>query len=160
MRAKPTPEHGWLHKLIGSWEGESSCSMGPDQPPMLMTFTEVFRAVGDVWVVGDGTISDGDDAGASVMTLGFDPKSSRYTGTWIGSPMAHLVVYDGERKEGSDTLVLNAEAPHYEDPSRMATYQDIVEFVGPDERLLRSQMKQDDGSWSEFMRIVYKRVRN
>jgi hypothetical protein len=30
-----------------------------------------------------------------LMTLGYNPQTRRYTGTWVGSMMTHLWVYDG-----------------------------------------------------------------
>jgi hypothetical protein len=66
-----------------------------------------------------------------VITLGFDPKRNRYVGTWIGSMMNHLWVYDGELDANKRVLTLNAEGPSFSGDGTMAKYQDIIEFVGP-----------------------------
>jgi hypothetical protein len=73
---EPHAEHLWLHQLIGEWTFESECLMGPDQPPMKTTGSEVVRSLGKLWTIGEGT-SDSPDGGPwnSVMTLGFNPEA-------------------------------------------------------------------------------------
>ena len=160
METKPTPEHEWLMRLVGEWTYQSSCVMGPDQEPMTGSGHEVVRAIGDLWVQGEMT---GEMPGAGemtgIMTLGYDPIRERFIGNWIGSPMAHIFVYDGTRDASGNVLTLDTVGPSFADPSKMAKYQDIVEVRGPDERVLRSQALGDDGSWTEFMSAVYTRVK-
>jgi hypothetical protein len=40
----------------------------------------------------------------------------------------------------------------------MSTYQDIIEIVSPDQRVLRSQVLGADGKWTQFMEANYRRV--
>jgi hypothetical protein len=55
MEAAPHDEHFWLQKLVGEWTVEMECVMGPDQPPMKSTGTEVSRSLGGMWTVGEGS---------------------------------------------------------------------------------------------------------
>ncbi|MFB3431716.1 MAG: DUF1579 domain-containing protein [Phycisphaerales bacterium] len=157
METKPTPEHEWLMQLVGEWTFESSCVMGPDQEPMTGSGREVVRAIGDLWVQAEMT---GEMPGAgemtALMTLGYDPMRERFIGNWIGSPMAHMFVYEGQRS--GDRLALDTLGPSFEDPTKMAKYQDVVELRGPDERALRSHLVGENGEWVEFMSAVFKRV--
>src|ERR671913_668174 len=93
---KPQEEHRWLQKLIGAWTFDGEAAMGPDQPSETFTGREHVRSLGDLWVLaeGEGETPDG-GIDRSVMTLGYDPQKARYVGTWIGSMMTHLWVYDG-----------------------------------------------------------------
>jgi hypothetical protein len=54
MKAEPQKEHDWLLNFVGEWTYEGECSMGPDQPPMKSGGSETVRALGSLWVVGDG----------------------------------------------------------------------------------------------------------
>src|SRR6185295_16595790 len=83
---EPQQEHKWLQRLVGEWTYEHEASMGPDQPPMKGTGTESVRSIGGLWTVGEGEMPDGSPA-TTIMTLGYDPQSKRFVGTFIGSMM-------------------------------------------------------------------------
>ena len=55
MNPEPMAQHRWLHQLLGDWTCESTADMGPDAPPMQGTGTEHVRALGGLWVLGEGT---------------------------------------------------------------------------------------------------------
>jgi hypothetical protein len=93
------------------------------------------------------------------MTLGYDPDKKRFVGTWVGSMMSFLWVYDGSLDPAGRTLTLNAEGPDFSTPGKTAKYQDIIEFVSDDHRVLRSQTLGDDGTWHPFMEAHYRRTR-
>lgn len=54
---KPDKNHEWLKKFVGQWEMESEWRDGTDQPPMKGTAKETVRMVGDLWMVGEHTMS-------------------------------------------------------------------------------------------------------
>lgn len=156
--AKPEQEHLWLKKLVGNWTFEGEMSMGPDQPPMKSSGTETFRSLNDLWFIGEGksTMPDG-NSGTMIMSLGYNPETKRYLGTWIGSMMTTLWVYDGFIE--GNTLNLDAEGPSMAGDGKTATYRDSIEFVSDDHRILRSQMLTGDGAGNIFMTAHYKRVK-
>ena len=96
MDMEPQQEHQWLQKLVGGWKYESEAVEGQDQPSEKMTGTERVRSLGRYWVVavGQGSMPGG-DVGTTMMTVGYDPQKQRYVGTYIGSMMSYLWVYDG-----------------------------------------------------------------
>lgn len=152
------PQHGWLHRLLGEWTYEAECSMGPDQPPMHSSGTERVHTLGGFWIIGEG---EGQMPGGGMartrLTLGYDARAKRFRGTWIGSMMAHLWVYDGALSEDALTLPLEAEGPAFSGQG-LARYRDITEFRGDDHRVLMSQMQGEDGGWTTFMTAHYRRV--
>jgi len=154
----PEKQHEWLKQLVGEWTMESECMMGPDQPPLKSTGTEVMQMFGDLWVVGDGTMQmpDGGKMG-SRMTIGFDSDRKKFVGTWIGSPMTHMFIYEGELDASSRVLTLNTTGPSAMEPGKSASYQDIIEIHDERTRTLTSRMKLDDGSWTQFMKATYRR---
>ncbi len=159
MQTEPTEQHRWLDRLVGEWAFESECVMGPDQPPMTGKGTERVRKLGDLWIVceGEGSVP-GCDQMSSLMTLGYDPMKERFVGNWIGSPMAYLFVYEGELSADGGTLPLNTIGPSFDDPAKLAKYQDVIEMHPDGRRVLHSQLLKDDGSTMRFMTATYTRV--
>ncbi len=157
---QPTDHHKLLTGLVGEWTYEATCEPAPGEPEITMRGRDTVRALGDLWIVveseggmpGGGTFT-------SVMTLGYDPAKGHFVGSWIGSPMAHMFIYEGHLDEQTNELPLNCEGPSMTDPSQMARYQDVIVFVDNDTRLLRSQMIGDDGVEHIFMEARYTRVK-
>jgi hypothetical protein len=157
---QPEKEHEWLQQLVGEWTCESEWQMGPGQPREKLTGTESVRTLGGLWVVLEGRskMPDGDDA-TTIMTLGYDLTPKKYVGTWIGSMMSHLWVYDITRAPSGDELWLEGEGPDMADVEKLATYRDVIAIKSPDYRTLTCHIKGLDGGWTEFMTTHYHRVR-
>jgi hypothetical protein len=162
MFATPQKEHEWLRQLVGDWTYEGECFMGPDQPPMKNTGSESVRSLGGLWTIGEGKGEmPGSGTSYSVMTLGYDPVKKKYVGTFIASVMTHLWPYEGEVDATGKVLTLNSEGPSMAeaDSSKMIPYQDVIEIVNEDYRVLRSFIPGPDGAWINFMTMHYKRVK-
>jgi hypothetical protein len=131
----------------------------PGQPQQTWTIEESVRPIGDVWVQAEsrGAMPDGSPS-VMLITLGYDPDKQRFTGTFVGSMMTYLWIYDGELDDAGRVLTLNAEGPSMAGDGALAKYQDIVEMVGENERILRSRILLPDGKWQEFMSTRYRRV--
>ena len=158
MLAEPQKEHEWLQQLVGEWTFEAEALMGPDKPPEKSGGTEIVRSLGGLWVLceGRGEMPGGGMA-TTLMTLGYDPQKERYVGTWLGSMMTNLWLYDGALDGAERVLTLDSEGPSMEAEGKLAKYQDLIELVSDDHRVLRSQILGDDGSWNPFMKINYRR---
>lgn len=155
---KPQAEHQWLHKLVGEWTFEHDCSPGPDQPAMKSTGTEVVRSLGGLWTIGEG---DGEIPGGgrsqSIMTLGYDPETKRFVGSFIASVMTHFWPYNGSLDAAKNMLTLDSEGPSFTDEGKLAKYQDIITFLDDNHRTLSSQYLDDHGTWQPFMTAHYYR---
>ncbi|MGC4007409.1 MAG: DUF1579 domain-containing protein [Pirellulales bacterium] len=158
MFEKPTPQHQWLDKLVGSWTFENTCDMGSDQPAMKASGTAVGHSLGGLWTIieTDCLPSDG-GAWSSIMSLGYDPASGRYIGTFAVSMMSKMWHYDGSVDATGKTLVLDTEGPKF-DGSGMTKYQDLVEYVSDDHWILKSRILLDDGTWRPFMESHHRRA--
>jgi hypothetical protein len=157
MNEKPQQEHRWLDKLVGEWTSEMECVMGPDRPPETSRGTESVRSLGGLWTVGEGAGEMPEDGAAmSVMTLGYDPKAGRFVGTFIASVMTHMWTYSGSLDESGKVLAVDAEGPSFTGEGT-AKYQDRIEFVDDDHRIMTSQVLGDDGEWHRFMTAHYRR---
>ena len=158
MSTEPQKEHQWLQKFLGEWTSEAEATMEPGKPPELFKGTESVRSLGSLWIVAEG---QGEMPGAgtvvTILTLGFDPQKKRYTGTWIGSMMSHLWVYDGGLDAAERVLTLDTDGPGMTDQSKMDRYRDVIEFKSDDHRVLTSHHLGDDGTWRQFMTAHYRR---
>ncbi|WP_270934685.1 DUF1579 family protein [Falsiroseomonas oryzae] len=150
-------EHGWLHRMVGDWAYESECSMGPGQPPASASGVERVRALGGYWVVGE---SEGEMPGGGparwTISLGFDPCAQRFRGTFIGSMMPHMFVYDGWLEPDGRTLVLESEGPAM-DGQGTARYRDVVRLESDDARVVTSEVQGPEG-WTAFMTARFRRT--
>jgi len=149
--AKPGAEHGFLQRLVGTWEGREMPDAG--------TWVEVVRSLHGIWFVaeGNGQMPGGGDA-TTVLTLGYDPARGRYVGSWIGSMMTHMWVYEGEVSSDGNTLSLYTTGPDFENPGRTGEYREMIIIKDDDHRIFNSSAKQADGSWKQFMEVNYRRV--
>ncbi|MDJ1157758.1 DUF1579 domain-containing protein [Chelatococcus sp. SYSU_G07232] len=158
MNSEPRKEHAWLHKFVGEWAYEGECVMGPDQPPAKATGLETVRSLGGLWVMGEGQGEmPGCGPASTVITLGYDPQKQRFVGTFIGSMMTHLWIYDGALDASGKVLTLDTEGPSFGDNGKMARYQDVVTLVSDDHRVMTSRVLEEDGTWREFMTAHYRR---
>lgn len=158
MHPNPQKEHEWLQRLVGEWSYETTADMGPGNSLAKASGTETVRSLGGLWIVAEGQGSmPGGAAIQSLMTLGFDPQKG-FVGTWVGSIMTHMWVYDGMLDEAGRMLTLNCRGPAMSDEGGLADYQDVIEMVDADHRKLISRVKQSDGRWNAFMEAHYRRA--
>lgn len=159
MQATPQKEHQWLQKLVGEWTSEAEMAMEPGQSTETCKGTESVRSLGGLWILaeGQGEMPGGGPA-TMMLTLGYDPRKKRFVGTWVGSMMTHLWVYDGFLDAAGKVLTLEAEGPNMAGPEgAMAKYRDVIAMESDDHRLLTSHMLGDDGKWQPFMTAHYRR---
>jgi Protein of unknown function (DUF1579) len=158
MKTEPQKEHQWLTKLVGEWTYEIEVMMEQDHPPEKAMGTESVRTLNGLWIVAEGQGNMPEcGAATTIMTLGYDPQTKRYVGTWIGSMMTHLWVYDGELDTAEKVLTLDSEGPAMSGEGKMAKYRDAIAFKSDDYRVLTSHVLGDDGKWQEFMTAHYRR---
>ena len=157
MKIEPQKEHKWLQQMLGEWTCEAECSMGPDQPPSKTKGSETVRSLGGLWTIGEG---EGEMPGGGMatmrMTLGYDPQKQRYVGSWVGSMMTHMWIYEGTLDPSGSVLTLDAQGPSFAGDGSMAKYQDVIAFESDDHRVLTSRVL-GDGKWTAFMTAHYRR---
>jgi surface antigen len=151
--AAPLEAHAWLEQLVGEWDVVAVADQGPDVQPMQMESTESVRSLGGLWVLAEMKNADF----GAMMTLGYDPKRACYVGTWVDSMQPVLWQYTGRIEEDGRALVLEAEGPSMMDPERTTQYRDTIRIKSPDHKHLTSALKNEDGTWTEFMTADYKR---
>ncbi|GHD58004.1 DUF1579 domain-containing protein [Jeongeupia chitinilytica] len=158
MKTEVLQQHRWLQQLLGEWTFECEMQGPPGQVPEKSSGTESVRALGDIWVIGDGrsTMPDGDPCSMQI-TLGFNADTQRFTGSWVGSMMTHMWIYDGELDPGGRILTLSSTGPDYMNPGQTRVFHDVIEIVDADHRVMRSEAQGPDGVWTPLMTARYAR---
>lgn len=154
-----TEGHVWLHRLVGEWTYESESIM-PDGSTAKSTGTERVRKLGEYWVVMEnvGTMPDDGKTFEMVISVGYDTRKGCFVGSWVGSMMESLWIYDGELDENG-TLILNSEGEDMMNEDQNAPYQDRLSWESDDVRVFASYGKGPDGEWFPFMTVRYTRVK-
>jgi uncharacterized protein YndB with AHSA1/START domain len=154
----PAAEHGWLHRMLGTWSYEAECAGPPGGEPMRAKGVERVRSLGGHWVVGEseGECPGTGDAARMVITLGWDARTQRFRGSWVGSMMPHMFVYEGTLDADGRTLTLESEGPSF-DGTGNALYRDVVELRSPDHRVLTSFVQAEGGEWTRIMSCEFRR---
>jgi len=156
--AEPQAEHRWLAKLAGEWDFENECSMGPDQPTLKFKGSESVRMLGELWAICEGRGEmPGGGTGYMTITLGFDPAKKKFVGTFVGSMMHMMWIYEGSLDSTGKILTLDTAGPSMAGNGSTAPYQDIIEFISDDHRTLSSQTIGPDGKWNRIMTQHYRR---
>jgi len=157
MNVEPRSEHVWLRKMLGEWVSEADCPSETGEPQKTKG-SESVRSLGGLWVVaeGEGEMPGGGEA-RMLMTLGFDPEKERFIGTWAGSMMTHMWIYEGRLDESGKVLTLDTTGPNFSKPGTTAAYQDIITFLSDDHRTLTSRVRGEDGGWTQIMQADYRR---
>lgn len=133
----------FLDRLLGDWTYEAH-SLPDDGERRTGTETVVRR---ERWIV-----IESDDSAR--FQLAFDPETGRVAGDFINWKWPGLWTYDGATE--SDRMVLASHGVDPDVPGTTADYQDIWEFVSPDERTLTGRILRD-GVWSDFNITRYRR---
>lgn len=143
--------------MVGDWAAEGEATM---EAGKRWKSVETVRSLGGVWVVaeGRGEMPDG-GASTTIMTLGYDPQKKRFVGTFVGSMMSNLWVYEGALDSAEKVLTLNTEGPNFSVPGKSAKYRDVIELLSDDERTLSSFMESANGEWQKVMSGTYRRTR-
>ena len=158
MKCEPQKEHQWLQELVGDWVGEGEAEMEPGKPPVHWQTREQVRSLGDVWVLFEGSGEMPECGFATTLTtLGYDPQKQHYVGTFVGSMMTSLWIYEGTLDAGGKVLTLETEGPDMAHEGRTTKYRDVLEIKSRDHRILKSFMLGPDREWHGFMTANYRR---
>jgi hypothetical protein len=160
MMSKPETEHDWLQQLVDEWTYEHQMPTEPGKPAQTFAGSETVRSLGRLWVVADGRGDmPGGGTATMLLTLGYDPTRKRFVGTWVGSMMTQLWVYDGWLNEARNVLTLETEGPSCTEEGKLTKFREIIELKDRDTRTFRSTTLGADGEWSTIMTATYRRTR-
>ena len=93
------------------------------------------------------------------MTLGYDPQKGKFVGTFLAEIATNLWVYEGVLDAEERVLTLDTEGPNMTVVGKLAKYQDVIEFVSDDHRIMTGRMLGEDGQWLQIMTTHYREVK-
>lgn len=160
MFPQPTKEHEFLKKFVGEWESTGKTVAAPGQESMTCAAKFHNKMLGGFWLVSEIESEMPGMTGTkfnAMQTLGYDPKSQKYVGTWVDGMTNHLWKYEGTVDKTGKILTLEAEGPNFIKPGTTATFRDIYEFQSDDHIVTKSQIQGEDGKWITFMTGTAKR---
>ena len=161
MDTNPLKVDPWLQTLVGEWTYEAQDLSSSDQPSEPVRGIETVRPLGGIWMLfeGQGDVP-GVGTGTSLMTLGYDPEKACFVGTWVGSMMPNLWIYErGSLDVAKKVLTLESEGPSFTGDGKTSKYRDFMEVLDEGRRIVASEVLGSDGQWKRFMVSNYRRRR-
>ena len=149
----PEPEHAWLKQLVGEWESIAEVKMAPDQPAQQFASTDTCRMLGEFWMIQESEGKMAEMPFNSILTLGYDPETDKYVGTWVDSMGSHLWRYEGTVDEEGKVLTLETEGPCPLKGMAIGKFRERVEIVNPDHRIFTSTAEDENGEWVTMVTI-------
>lgn len=151
----PPKENEWLKQLVGEWETELEMIVEPGKPPVKSKGTETTRSLGGFWIVSEMKSDCLGVPVTGVMTVGYDPRTKKYVGTFVCSMCDWLIKYEGTLN--GQVLTLECDGPNPTDPNKAVRMRDVIELKDQDTRTLTSSLLGEDGKWVTFMTATLKR---
>jgi hypothetical protein len=140
----PVKEHQLLKQFVGEWDLD-------------IKGTSNARMLGELWLVAEMKMGPTNMPITAMLTIGYDPKSKKYIGTWIDSMTNFLWKYEGSFDAAGKVLTMEAEGPNPLNPGKMSKYKDVYEFKDKDHQVLTSFMQSENGTWNKFSTASFRR---
>lgn len=145
-----TAIHPSLERFLGTWNISARMIGDPSSGPVEMNSTETIEALGP-WMISNMTHESPMGTFYARLAVAHDPETERYVASWIDTSGPRIWVYEGWLEDDGATLVLEAEGPAFDDPTRTTKFRDIATFTADGERDLRSLMQDADGNWVDYV---------
>src|SRR5262245_57158278 len=154
---KPAAEHELLKQFAGNWEMKAEAAAAPGEEAMKCEGTESANMIGGFWLVSQAQGKMKDIPIGSVLTLGYDPATKKYVGTFVCSMDSTFWNYEGTMDAGGKRLILQTEGPSPIDPTKKVKFRETLELVDQDHKVFTSTLQGDDGNWMKIATIDYRR---
>lgn len=108
--AKPGPEHKQLESLVGTWDQEIKFFMQPGKPPMTFKGTCQNRMIlGGRFLVSEAKGGSGPMAFESMIIMGFDRRTGKFTTVGFDSEGTYYVAGAGPYDQSRKAIVMYGE---------------------------------------------------
>lgn len=155
--AQPTPMHKILESEVGVWDAtvkafEPGSETGQDAGKGV----ETIRMIGGLWSISDFKGEFGGMPFEGRGCTGYDPKKSKYTGSWCDSMSPRLMLTEGTYDEKTKTMTSLSDGEDME--GKPAKTKMVSVRTGSDTRVFSFYSKADGAKdFVKVMEISYKR---
>ena len=153
---KPQKEHAWLEQFTGEWDYVTEAKPPGQLEAIKFEGEEKSRMIGKFWLMAE---NKGEMMGmpfTGIMTLGYDPKSKSYVGTWVDSMGDYMWQYKGSVEGKKLTLESKGPCP-FKPPGTLVNFRETLELKDKDHKVFTSSYQEDDGSWVQMLTMSYTR---
>ncbi len=153
---EPTAEHGALMETVGTWDVECTYFMAPGEP-MTVQAKETVESVGAFWTV---SLFQSEMMGVPYTgrcTMGFDPGSGKWVGTWVDSMMPHMYVMEGEYDAEGKVLTMLSEGPA-PGSGDLTQYRSTIERLGDGNRRFEMFVTMGEAGEMKMFSYIYSRA--
>jgi hypothetical protein len=154
---KPVKEHELLQQFAGDWTVKADTVAAPGQEAPACEGTESAQVIGGFWLVGNSHLSTQGTSVNNLLTIGYDPETKKYVGTFVCSMGSTLWHYQGTMDATGKKLTLETEGQSCIDLSKKANYREILELKDPDHKTFTSYIQDDQGDWVKLVEMDYRR---
>lgn len=155
---RPAAGHDALRQFAGEWTVAGEIVPASGQAPIPWLGTEQASIVGGFWLTSRMESSMTGMHVTGLTTIGYDPGSGTYVGTYVSSLDSILWSYTGKMDASGHRLVLETVGPSVLDPATTTTYRETLELIDENRKAFTSSAIDDKGRWVRLVTLEYQRV--
>lgn len=156
----PGPEHAWLAKGAGKWEGTSKMWMDPKSPAMESTCKTEIKMLMDGRYMSIDTAGEMPGMGMFMGhgIVGFDNVSRKFQMTWIDSMSTQIMNGTGELSADQKTMTWTMwmNDPVSKQPTK---FREVDRYLSDNEFTLEMYGPDSGGTEYKMMEIRYTRAK-
>lgn len=152
---QPTAEHALLKDHVGNWKVHCKFYMDPSQPPMETDATETIEMIGEFWTVSRFTSNMMGMPFTGCATMGFEPHTGKFVGTWMDSMAPAFFHMQGTQK--GDTIEMRCKAFSCMTNS-VLEHRTTEKHISKNERIFEMFVTMPDGNEMKMMTNHYRRA--
>jgi len=158
--AQPGPEHEWLGKMVGTWEGKNKMWMTPDAPAMETTSTARFvSTLGGRFIHGEfkGPIPGNDEMFEGATLYGYDNAAKEFQVVWVDNMGTGMMFGTGKLSDDRKVMTWTM---HWNHPTRgKITFREVDTVISDDEYRMEMYGPDLKGNEYRMMEIISRRVK-
>lgn len=152
--ALPLPEHEVLKMDEGTWSAKLQFySKGTVSSEY--NWIENNEMLGELWSVGTLSGPLGDQQYKGFATLGYNPKTQKYVGTWVDSISPEILAMEGSYDFENKTLLLFYEVT--KTSGEVEKRKNVMIYQSPEQRDFTMYVWANE-QWIKHMTIDYRRI--
>ena len=151
--SEPSEEHGFLEKLVGTWNAKTRFWMAPNAPPIENEGVSTNEMILGGRFLRSSFVGEMFGPFEGIGIDGFDRLKQKYVSTWMDNKGTTIMQFEGEVQGNSRTLRSELVGPE----GQRSTMKWVTTIVGQDEHKSEGYEAQAGGEFRKTMEIVFTR---